>query len=63
MRLLTYLELGRYSPRELQGRLDWLRRILPTLPLGSRARETALLNIRHVRIFLARARRRFARCP
>jgi hypothetical protein len=58
MRLLTYLELSRYSRRELQALLDVLRRMLPELPPGSRARETALLNIRHVRIFLARHCRR-----
>jgi hypothetical protein len=60
MRLLTYLELSRYSRRELQAALDGLCRSLPDLPAGSSAREIALLNIRHVRIFLARHRRRQA---
>jgi hypothetical protein len=58
MRLLTYLELSRYSRRELQELLNRLRRVLPHLPPGSSARETALLNIHHVRIFIARLGRR-----
>lgn len=54
MRLLTYLELSRYSRTELRERLDQLLRVLPHLRVGSRDHANALMNIGHVRLFLER---------
>lgn len=54
MRLLTYLELGRYTKPELHDLLRELLNALPCLPVGSRMHANALMNIRHVRMFLAR---------
>lgn len=60
MRLLTYLELTGCTKAELDLLLRKLLRLLPCLPAGSKAHATALLNIHHVRLFLARHRRRCA---
>lgn len=54
MRLLTYLELSRYTKPELRALLQELLRALPGLAAGSQAHTNALLNIRHVRLFLQR---------
>lgn len=54
MRLLTYLELGRYSKAQLWDLLRQNLAVLPELAEGSCDRENALLNIRHIRLFLAR---------
>ena len=54
MRLLTYLELSRYTKPELHALLQQLLRALPHLRVGSRAHANAVMNIRHVRLFLAR---------
>lgn len=54
MRLLTYLELSRFTQPELRRILLELLNALPLLPVGSRAHANALMNIRHVRLFLER---------
>ncbi len=58
MRVLTYLELSGRTEAELNILLRRLLRVLPCLPGGSEARAHAVLNIHHVRLFLARRRRR-----
>lgn len=63
MRLLTYLELTRYTLRELHAVLRELLTALPNLPEGSRARANALMNIHHVRLFIARQNRQHALKP
>ena len=54
MIILTYAELTRYTKREL---LDLYREMLAALPLlaeGSLDRANTLVNIRNIRLFLAR---------
>lgn len=54
MIVLTYAELTRCTKAELW---DLYRQMLAALPLlsdGTQARENALLNIRNIRVFLAR---------
>jgi hypothetical protein len=54
MIVLTYAELTRCTKAELW---DLYRQMLAALPLlsdGTQARENALLNIRNLRVFLAR---------
>lgn len=62
MRVLTYHELQRYTLRELQELLRELLVALSQLPDGIPARETVLLNLHHVRIFIARHGRRHELC-
>jgi hypothetical protein len=62
MRVLTYYELQRYTLRELQVLLRKLLIALSQLPEDVAARETVLLNVHHVRIFIARHSRRHALC-
>lgn len=54
MRLLTYLELSRYSHAELDALLREMYAALRRLDPRSRSHATAVMNIRHLRIFLAR---------
>lgn len=54
MRLLTYLELSRYSQPELLTLLRRMYAALPSLARGTVEHEHASLNIRHLRIFIAR---------
>jgi hypothetical protein len=54
MRLLTYLELGRYTKTQLRHLYQEALNALPGLPEGSPQRANALLNIQHIRLFLAR---------
>lgn len=54
MRLLTYTELGRYTKTELEVLYRRTLAVLPGLPDGSNDRHNALLNIRHIRLFLKR---------
>ena len=62
MRVLTYHELQRYTLRELQELLGELLAVYPQLQESLPAREAVLLNIHHVRIFIARHGRRHALC-
>lgn len=57
MRLLTYLELSRYSKAQLLCVIRRIQACLPFLACGSRRHETALMNLRHARIFLDRLER------
>jgi len=57
MRLLTYLELSRYSKAQLLCVIRRMQACLPFLACGSRRHETALMNLRHARIFLDRLER------
>lgn len=54
MRLLTYLELSRYSKSQLRLLHHEMLCALSILPIDAPLRETALLNIRHIRLFLDR---------
>jgi hypothetical protein len=54
MRLLSYIELTRYSKAQLWDLLRRINAALPGLPEGSVERKNALLNIQNVRMFLAR---------
>ena len=54
MKLLTYLELGRYTKTQLRYLYQQMLNELPSLPEGSPARANGLLNIHHIRLFLAR---------
>lgn len=54
MRLLTYLELGRYTKPQLHYLYQQVLNALASLPEGSPERANALLNIHHIRLFLAR---------
>jgi hypothetical protein len=54
MRLLTYLELSRYTHAQLWELQRQMLVALPELGEGSIERENAMMNIRHIRIFLAR---------
>lgn len=54
MRLLTYLELSRYSKAQLWDLYRQTLAALPELPEGSIDHQNALLNIRHLRQFMAR---------
>ena len=54
MRLLTYLELSRYTKAQLWELQRQMLAALPELEEGSEARQNALLNIQHIRLFLAR---------
>jgi hypothetical protein len=53
-RLLTYIELTRYSKAQLWDLLRQINAALPGLAEGSVERKNALLNIQNVRMFLAR---------
>ena len=54
MRLLTYLELSRYSKAELWDLYRHNVAMLPGLRAGSVDHYNATLNIHHIRMFLAR---------
>ena len=54
MRLLTYLELNRYTKAQLRHLYQQVLGALTGLPEGSLERATAMLNIQHIRMFLAR---------
>lgn len=54
MRLLTYLELSRYNKTQLWELQRQMLAALPELAEGSPERQNALMNIHHIRIFLAR---------
>lgn len=54
MRLLTYLELSRYSKPELWELLRQVLALLDAMPESSSERETATLNIQNIRLFLRR---------
>ena len=54
MRLLTYLELGRYTKPQLRHLYQQVLAALTGFPEGSPERATAMLNIQHIRMFLAR---------
>jgi len=54
MRLLTYLELTRYSKAELWELYREVLAALPELQEGSIAHHNAMLNFHHLRLFLAR---------
>lgn len=58
MRLLTYLELSRYSIAQLHCVVRRMWTILPHLAPGTAAHEAALMNLRHARLFLDRHQRR-----
>lgn len=58
MRLLTYLELSRYSQAELCCVIREMRSVLPLLRPGTPAHETALMNLRHAVLLLERLERR-----
>ncbi len=54
MRLLTYTELTRYTKAQLWDLYFQVRDALRDLPEGSDDHKTAMLNIQHIRLFLAR---------
>ena len=54
MRLLTYFELSRCTKPQLWDLYRRALAALPSLPEGSLERANALLNIQHIRLFLAR---------
>jgi hypothetical protein len=54
MRLLTYLELTRCTKPQLRDLYYQAVQALPGLPLGSPGRANAMLNLRLIRLFLAR---------
>jgi len=54
MRLLTYLELSRYTKAQLWNLQYQMLAALPELREGTESHENTLLNIRHIRLFLAR---------
>lgn len=54
MRLLTYTELTRCSKTQLWELYREVLAALPELPEGSTGHRNALLNIQHIRLFLAR---------
>ena len=54
MRLLTYLELTRYTKAQLWYLYQQMLAALPSLNEGTRERANAILNIQHIRLFLAR---------
>jgi hypothetical protein len=54
MRLLTIAELMRLTRTELCDLLRWIINLLTTLPEGSAARRTALINLRNIRYVMAR---------
>ena len=54
MRLLTYLELTRCTKPQLWHLYSQILAALPGLPEGTRERANAMLNIQHIRMFLAR---------
>jgi hypothetical protein len=54
MRLLTYLELSRYSKPQLWELNHQMLAALSELPEGTEAHEYALMNVHHIRLFLAR---------
>ena len=54
MRLLTYLELTRSTKPQLWDLYHQMLRALPGLPQGSPERANAMLNLQHIRLFLAR---------
>ena len=54
MRLLTYFELTRCTKAQLWDLYYQALRALPGLPQGSPERANAMLNLQHIRLFLAR---------
>ena len=54
MRLLTYLELTRSTKPQLWDLYYPMLRALPGLPKSSPERANAILNLQHIRPFLAR---------
>jgi hypothetical protein len=54
MRVLTYAELTRFTKPQLWDLYRYLMDALPGLAEGCEARQNALMNIQHVRMFLAR---------
>jgi len=54
MRLLTYLELTRCTKTQLWHLYQQVMRSLSGLKEGSPERARAMLNIQHIRMFLAR---------
>jgi CRISPR/Cas system CSM-associated protein Csm2 small subunit len=54
MRLLTYLELTRCTKPQLWDLYFQVRDALRDLSEGSDDYKTAMLNIQHIRLFLAR---------
>jgi hypothetical protein len=54
MRLLTYFELTRCTKPQLWDLYYQMLRALPGLPQGSPERANAMLNLQHIRLFLAR---------
>jgi hypothetical protein len=54
MRLITYLELSRYTKAQLWELNRQMLAVLSELPDGSPGRDNAVLNIHHIRLFLAR---------
>lgn len=63
MRLLTYLELSRYTRNQLHETLRELLAVVDELPHGSLAYRNAWLNIQHVRLFLQRREYRLMMRP
>ena len=54
MRLLTYLELTRYTKPQLRALHRQMLGVLACYPKGSPEYETVMLNIHHIRLFIAR---------
>ena len=54
MRLLTYTELTRYSKPQLWDLYRQILAMQPELQAGTIDYQNALMNIQHIRLFLAR---------
>jgi hypothetical protein len=54
MKLLTYLELSRYSKAQLWDLHRQMLLALPAIPQACEDRRIVHLNIQHIRLFLAR---------
>lgn len=54
MRLLTYAELGRYTRNDLAALYNQILHMLPGYPKGTLDYNNAVMNLRHIRIFLNR---------
>ena len=54
MRVPTIIELMRLTRIELTDLLVRITNLLPTLPEGSVERQNALINLRNIRLVLAR---------
>lgn len=54
MRLLTYLELTRYTKPQLREAHRRMLGALACYPKGSLEYETVMLNIHHIRLFIER---------